>query len=333
MPDFGHQGILTTEATPPPEAGGPRPERRHHALADRLRRLFGRRLRRVALDLGTTCPNRDGTWGRGGCVYCDADGSGTGAAKRGLDLETQWRAGLERLRRAAPEGPCAVLYFQSYSSTWPDLEPLAAALAWARTHADEAPVLAVSTRPDCFSEEAADLLASANDAFAEVWVEFGLETTDDAVQRAIGRHDTLANFRRACRLAGERGLTRVAHCLAGLPGERPDDLERQARVVAETGCEGVKFHQLMVLRRTRLAKPWLNGELELLAPDDYARRLARALAVLPWRVVVHRLRANAPAAERLSPLDGFSLEELLPRVHAELDRLATSADVETAPRG
>jgi len=296
---FGHQGSASGVPVPSPEAGGPTPERPIHMLSQYLRRTQGRKLRRMMLDLGLSCPNRDGTSGYGGCIYCDVHGSGTGAAKQGMDLETQFAAELKRVRRSNPENPCGILYFQSYSNTWPDLEPLRHALEWATAQAEITPILAIGTRPDCFSEEAADLIANARSSFREVWLELGLETADDEVQKRIGRHDTLANFHLACERARERGLKRVAHMIAGLPGERADGFRRQAEEVARAGCEGVKFHQLIVLRRTILAKAWLNDEIELPSAESYAAQVAEALRILPWSTVVHRLCADAPATERL----------------------------------
>jgi radical SAM protein (TIGR01212 family) len=295
----GHQGMASGVPVPPPEHGGPTSARPIHMLSQHLRRTQGRKLRRLMLDLGLDCPNRDGTSGYGGCIYCDVHGSGTGAMRAGRSLEEQFAAELRRVRRSIPEGPCGILYFQSYSNTWPDLQPLARALEWAVGQAEVAPILAIGTRPDCFSEEAADLIARHAGAFRETWMEFGLETADDEVQQRIGRHDTLANFHLACRRAGERGLQRVAHTIAGLPGERPDGLLRQVEEIARAGCEGIKFHQLIVLRRTILAKQWLNGEIELPSAEEYAAMVAAALRVLPWSVVVHRLCADAPPAERL----------------------------------
>ncbi|MDP7063216.1 MAG: TIGR01212 family radical SAM protein, partial [Planctomycetota bacterium] len=99
-----------------------------HTLGRSLKKRYGRRLRRVMLDLGLTCPNRDGVSGYGGCIYCDLSGSGTGAAKRREGLEEQWRSGLQRARKVNPEGQAAIIYFQSYSNTYPDLQPLADSL-------------------------------------------------------------------------------------------------------------------------------------------------------------------------------------------------------------
>ncbi len=270
----------------------------------------------MMMDLGLSCPNRDGTTGYGGCIYCDVYGSGTGAMQVGMDLETQFQAELLRVRRSLPEGPCGILYFQSYSNTWPDLEPLARALEWAATKAEVAPILAVGTRPDCFTEAAADLIARYRDRFWEVWMEFGLETADDEVQKIIGRFDTLENFHTACRRAGERGLKRVAHTIAGLPGEKPDGFLQQAREVAKAGCEGIKFHQLMVLQRTKLAKMWEKGEIGLLSADEYSSRVAGALLETPWSTVVHRLQADAPV-ESQAPGN----VSLSPSVHSQVRAL------------
>lgn len=293
---------------------------RVNTLGPSLRRRFGHGLRRVMLDLGSTCPNRDGSSGYGGCIYCDVFGSGTGAVKRGADLDVQVEEGLKRVRRAIPEGPAAILYFQSYSNTYPDLEPLAEALERVSKWADVAPILAVGTRPDCFSPAAAELLASARGAFREVWVEFGLETADDAVQARIGRHDTLANFHAACRLAGEHGLTRIAHTMAGLPGEKPGGLLRQVEEVTAAGCEGIKFHQLMVLRRTKLAHEWLNGDIELLEPEQYVTMVADALELLPAEVVVHRLVAESPPEEYLAPTGWPTRAKVHSMIEQELAR-------------
>ncbi|RMH01617.1 MAG: TIGR01212 family radical SAM protein [Planctomycetota bacterium] len=290
-----------------------------HTLGRHLRRRYGRRLRRVMLDLGLSCPNRDGVSGRGGCIYCDVHGSGTGAAPS-LDLAEQWRRGLARVRRSQPEGPAAIAYLQSYSNTWPDLGPLARAVEFLAGQAADAPILAVGTRPDCFSPAAAELLAGARNHFREVWLELGLETADDRVQEIIGRHDRLENFHRACALARRHGLGVVAHTIAGLPGDRPDGLLRQVEEAAAAGVTGIKFHQLMVLRRTRLEVMWRRGEVELLRPEEYIGRVADALERLPAAVVVHRLVAENPPERYLAPLGWPPRARVHAAIEAELRR-------------
>lgn len=312
------------------DAARPCAERPVRSLGRQLLAQYGRRLRRVMMDLGLTCPNRDGEKGYGGCIYCDLSGSGTGASKAGRALELQWQEGLVRARKVNPEGPAAILYFQSYSNTYPDLEPLAQAFEQMQAWRDEAPILAIGTRPDCFSEEAADLIAAQTEGFSEVWIEFGLETADDEVQKRIGRHDTLANFHAACQRAGERKLTRIAHCIAGLPGEKPDGLLRQVEECTHAGVEGIKFHQLMVLRKTKLAHEWLNGEIELLKPEQYIAMVADALESLPPDVVVHRLVAEAPPEEYLAPAGWPSRAKVHSEIENELRRRGTWQGVRTS---
>lgn len=278
----------------------PGPDRPVLTLGRWLRARYGRTLRRVTLDLGLTCPVRDGALGFGGCIYCDPAGSGTGAA-RTRTLEQQWEEGLARARRLNPGGPAAIAYLQSYSNSYPELRPLRRALAYLSGFADAAPIASAGTRPDCFGDAAADLLASFRPPFAEVWVELGLETADDRVQDLVQRHDRLEHFRAACERARARGLAVVAHVIAGLPGEAPDGFLRTVEEAAAAGVSGIKFHQLMVLRRTKLEALWKRGEVALLRPEGYVAMVAEALELLPPHVVVHRLVAEAPPGESVAP--------------------------------
>ena len=271
-----------------------------NTLGPDLKARYGHRLRRVMLDLGLTCPNRDGESGYGGCIYCDLDGSGTGAMKQRRPLLEQWQEQLKRIQRSDDTGG-AIIYFQSYSNTYPDLLPLARALETMAPYSETAPVVSVGTRPDCFSPEAAALLGSYRDRFSEVWVEFGLETADDRVQKLIGRHDSLRSFHRACELAREHGISIIAHTICGLPGEAKNGLQRQVEEISIAGCAGIKFHQLMVLRKTKLEHLWRQGKVDLLTTDEYVSLVADALEILPPNIVVHRLVAENPAENYLAP--------------------------------
>lgn len=254
-------------------------------------------------DIGTDCPNRDGETGYGGCIYCDIDGSGTGAMRNQKSLLEQWEEGLKRVRRSQPEGPAAIAYVQSYSNTYPDLLPLAGALDFLSDKSNIAPILSVGTRPDCFGKEAAALLKSYGKKFSEVWVEFGLETTSDEVQKVIGRNDTLANYHTACELAHQHDLKIVTHTLAGLPGEKMTGLAEQVKETIRAGSHGIKFHQLMVLRKTKLESIWRKGELDLLEVNEYVEMVAQVLTRIPPEMVVHRLVAENPAESYLAPAD------------------------------
>ena len=288
-----------------------------NTLGRSLTKRYNRRLRRVMLDLGLSCPIRDGATGYGGCIYCDLSGSGTGASKQ-QDIQQQWQEGLTRARRTNPQAPSAIIYFQSYSNTYPDLIGLESALEQIHGWADDAPIVTVGTRPDCFSEEAALLLARQLKYFEEVWIEFGLETADDDVQKRIGRHDTLQNFHTACELAHKHGLKIVAHCIAGLPEEKEDGLLRQVQEINKANCHGIKFHQLMVLRKTILAKQWMNGEIELLDDKQYIQKVADALEILQPEIIVHRLVAEAQESEYLAPKPWPGRQSVHSRIELEM---------------
>jgi radical SAM protein (TIGR01212 family) len=289
-----------------------------NTLGRSLTKRYNRRLRRVMLDLGSTCPNRDGATGFGGCIYCDVFGSGTGAAKQRQSLDEQWQEGLQRAKRTNPLAPSAIIYFQSYSNTYPDLTALETALGQIHHWASDAPIVTVGTRPDCFSEEAAQLLAKQLEFFEEVWIEFGLETADDAVQKRIGRHDNLQNFHDACELAHKYGLKIIAHCMAGLPEEKEDGLLRQVEEINKAKCHGIKFHQLMVLRNTILAKQWMNGDIELLDAPQYIQKVADALETLNPEIIVHRLVAEASESEYLAPKPWPGRQSVHSRIELEM---------------
>ena len=261
---------------------------------------FGRPAHRVALDAGSECPNRDGTRGRGGCVYCDVEGSGTGALRKGQDLAQQLERGLARVARRDPGGG-AIAYFQSYSNTYVERARLEQVLGVVEPHLD-GPVVAVSvaTRPDTLPEGALDVLAELARR-VPVWVELGLETADDRVLTEINRLHTVAEFEAAVARVHDRGLLAVGHAILGLPGDGREGARRTAEVLAATGLEGVKVHQLMVLRKTALAAWWREGRVTTLEVETYVDWLADFVERLAPSQVLHRITGDAPAAKRLAP--------------------------------
>jgi len=287
-----------------------------------LLETFGRPVHRVALDAGSACPNRDGTKGFGGCVYCDVEGSGTGALRRGSDLAEQLRRGLARVARRDPGGG-AIAYFQSYSNTYVDAARLEEVLRVLAPHLGE-PVVAVSvaTRPDTLSEQALDVL-SALARRVPVWVELGLECADDARLVEINRLHTVADFRDATRRAHERGLLVCGHAILGLPGDGREGARRTAELLASSGCSGVKVHHLMVLRRTVLEHWWREGRVEVLDPETYVDWLADFVERLGPGQVLHRLTGDSPAEHLLAPRWEIHKNAVRERLAAELRRRGT----------
>jgi len=265
---------------------------------------FGRPVHRVALDAGSTCPNRDGSLGRGGCTYCDVEGSGTGALRSGHELGQQLEAGIRRVarRRRAGEPPAGVIaYFQSYSNTYVETERLREVLSVVEPRLGD-PVVAVSvaTRPDTLPDAALEVLAGLAER-VPVWVELGLESADDAVLARINRLHSAADFEDAAARSRAAGLLVVGHAILGLPGDGREGARRTADLLAATGVAGVKVHNLMVLRRTQMEHAWRRGELEVLDAPTYVAWLADFVERLAPGQVLHRLTGDADRDVRLAP--------------------------------
>ncbi len=290
-----------------------------------LRERYGGPVFRVALDAGSTCPNRDGTKGFGGCTYCDVEGSGTGALKGGANLDEQLGAGLARIarrrKRADDPEPRAIAYLQSYTNTYVDESRFRAVLDVVRPYLaiEGGPVVAVAvaTRPDCLPDASLGELERLG-ASTDVWLELGLESANDEVLLDINRLHTLAEFEDACRRAHDAGLLTVAHAILGLPGDGREGARATAEAMARAGVAGVKVHHLMVLERTQMAHQWRAGELTTLDVETYVDWLADFVERLGPDQVLHRITGDAPGGTLLSPLWSVGKNVVRERLAAEL---------------
>ncbi|MCK6448895.1 MAG: TIGR01212 family radical SAM protein [Planctomycetes bacterium] len=292
---------------------------RFRTLQPWLVETFGHEVHRVALDAGSNCPNRDGTKGRGGCVYCDVEGSGTGAFKRGEELALQLADGLARIARRGV-GVKAIAYFQSYSNTYVPLERLDEVLRVTLPHlGKEIVALSIATRPDTLSDDALARLAEWN-VRVPVWLELGLEVADDRLLTEINRLHTVAEFEDAVRRARAHGLLTVGHAILGLPGDGRDGARRTAAVLARSRVDGVKVHHLMVLRRTILEHWWREGRVEPLTVETYVDWLADFVERLTAAQVLHRITADAPDEQLLAPKWNVHKNTVRERLERELER-------------
>lgn len=287
-----------------------------------LLQTFGRPVHRVSLDAGSTCPNRDGTKGFGGCVYCDVEGSGTGELRSGRDLEEQLSHGLKRALRREP-GAGAIAYFQSYSNTYVVTDRLREVLAVVEPFLASrgGPVVAVSvaTRPDTLPGVALEVLAELTRR-VPVWVELGLEAADDSILSEIRRFHTVEDYVDAAARARAAGLLVVGHAILGLPGDGREGACRTANALAASATQGIKVHNLMVLRRTPLEKRWRAGEIEVLDEATYIEWLADFVERLREDQVLHRITGDGIDGERLAPERNFEKGEIRRRLALELAR-------------
>jgi len=292
-----------------------------------LRARFGARVHRVALDAGLTCPNRDGTKGRGGCVFCDSAGSRAEYQNPSLPIAEQMRQGMERLEQRFG---CQrfIAYFQAYTNTYGPPELLER--LWREARIDERVVgLAVGTRPDCASDETLDRLARVvRDLYQIGWVEYGYISRTQAVLDAVNRRERVEDFERAVEAAHARGLPVCAHVIFGLPGE-PLEATAQATApwMARLGIEGVKLHNLFVVRDSPLAQSWRRGEAAPPALGDYVRAVCDFLERISPECLIHRLAGEAPGDRMLAPDWARDKQKVLDSIRAEFARRGTRQGV------
>lgn len=265
-----------------------------HTLGHYLKQRFGESVHKLSLAGDFTCPNRDGTLGRGGCTFCDVRSFGREPAA--LSISQQ----LAREKRKTDRARRYLAYFQAYTSTYAEVETLRALYDEALASADVVG-LCVGTRPDCVPDAALDLLAAYQDGGSEVWLELGLQTAHDRTQVRIHRGHGLADYRDAVRRAHARGLKVCAHLIAGLPGEDADDAHATLQTVLDIGVEGLKLHPLMIVRGSRMAAQYRRGEVGPMPLDDYAELAASLIRHTPPEVVYHRISATAQAPTLIAP--------------------------------
>ena len=282
---------------------------------------FGRKLYKLALDGGMTCPNRDGTKGTGGCIFCSGAGSGDFAAARQDSLAAQIEAAKARVaaKLRHPEGPCYVAYFQSFTNTYAPLPYLERLFSQAVAHPEVA-ALSIATRPDCLPEEVLALLARL-DRIKPVMVELGLQTIHPVTAAFIRRGYPLEDYDRAVERLSALGLHTVVHVILGLPGETEEMMLQTVDYVGRSGAEGIKLQLLHVLEGTDLAALWRAGQVPVMELEDYARLLGRCLALLPEDMVVHRLTGDGAKKDLLAPLWSADKKHVLNYVNKYLNEL------------
>lgn len=266
-------------------------------LSDYLKRAYGRKLYKIALSTGFSCPNRDGTKSTGGCIFCGGRGSGEFAQSASLPVSEQIRRGKELVagKMRGEENPGYIAYFQAFTSTYGDVATQRRLFTQAISHPEVA-VLSVATRPDCLPGEVLDLLGELN-TVKPVWVELGLQTANEKTAALINRQYPNSDFTHGVTELKRRGLTVIVHQILGLPGETHEDEVRTLDFILSHPIDGMKFHLLHVLQGTRLAQM----DYTPLSLDAYADRVADLINRLPESVVVHRMTGDGEKATLIAP--------------------------------
>jgi len=295
-------------------------ELRIHSYGHYLRRRFGVRVSKVNVDAGFTCPNRDGSKGTGGCIYCNNVSFSPSATQAVIPLEDQLAHGMayHRTRLGSEK---FIVYFQKYTNTYASADVLADLYRRALDHPDVIG-LSVGTRPDALSEEALELLTEiARTRY--VCLELGLQSMDDAILARINRGHTLKEFVDTVKRADGRNFDICAHLIYGFPGETPEDFLKTADLMAALPIASVKLHQLHAVEGTELAEMYRRGEFVPLTLQEYVKTAADFLERLPSRVTVQRLYGSAPLAISVAPRWGLKNNRMWFEIVNELKRRGT----------
>jgi radical SAM protein (TIGR01212 family) len=282
-----------------------------------LRDGFDARVYKIGLRLDFTCPNRDGTVAVGGCIYCNNSSHTPANYRPRMSVTEQLEQGAAVIRRRH-HAERFIAYFQSYTNTYDTVDRLEQlyreALAFPGVIG-----LAVATRPDCLADETLELLARlARQTY--LWLELGLESMRDRTLRWINRGHDLAQYIDAVQRAQARGLRICTHLILGFPGESRDEILETAVFFNRLGIDGVKLHNLHVLKNTVLEKYYLAGAVPLLSQEDYAALVVDFLERLNPEIVMHRLSAEAQRTITVAPAWSVDKRGMHNTIHRQLMR-------------
>ena len=273
-------------------------DKRYNDFNTYLRSLFGCRVQKITVDAGLSCPNRDGRVSSGGCIFCNARGSGTGAHSRGQTVTDQLLQGKKFLARRY-KAHKFLAYFQSFSNTYAPIDTL-------RKLYDEALAvedvvgLSIGTRPDCVDVPVLDLLQDYAGHHL-IWLEYGLQSASDKTLELINRGHDVRCFENAVRATLNRGIKICAHVILGLPGESRRDILHTAGTISDLGIDGLKLHLLYVVKGTPLETLYQQGNYRCLEQQEYIDLVCDFLERIPPEMVIQRLTGDPHPEELVAP--------------------------------
>ena len=289
-------------------------------LSGYLKETFGCKVYKLSLVGCVSCPNRDGTVGTGGCIFCSETGAGEFAEKQAATVSEQIEKAKIRVANKLKNAEKVkyIAYFQSFTNTYAPIDYLQS-IFYSAIKNEEVAVLSIATRPDCLSEEVIELLNELN-KIKPVWVELGLQTVHEKTAQFIRRGYSLDVYDDAVSRLHAVGVTVIAHMIIGLPGETEEMIFDTARHIGET-ADGIKIHCLYVQEGTDLAEIYRKGEITLPNMEEYIRLLGGCIERLPEKTVIHRMTGDGDKKTLIAPLWTANKRKVLNTIYAEFMRL------------
>lgn len=282
-----------------------------------LRRTYGTKVYKIGLDAGFSCPNRDGTIGNNGCIYCNDRGSRSSYTDPATSIAKQLSSRIEYLQnnRGAEK---FIAYFQSFTNTYGPVKKLKEIYDSVLPFKNIVEI-SIGTRPDCIDDEKLNLIASYTGRY-DVWIEYGLQSICDDTLRFLERGHTFDDFLSAVRLSKSRGIKICAHVILGLPGESQKDAIRTAEVLSELNIDGVKIHLLHVLKGSRLEELYKDGKLKLLSQKEYVDTACSFLENLSPNIVIQRMTGEGGRDNHIAPAWATNKTAVIDAIEDELSK-------------
>lgn len=290
---------------------------KYTTLNSYLKEKFGCKVYKISLDCGFTCPNRDGTLGYGGCIFCSEGGSGDFAESRYLGVTEQIESGKEKIKNKIKSGKY-IAYFQAFTNTYADVNTLEKIFSEAINHPDIV-ALSIATRPDCLEQEKIELLSRLN-KIKPIFVELGLQTVNEKTAKYIRRGYTLDVYDDAVERLHEQGINVVTHIIIGLPYETKEDMLSSVKYVCKV-TDGIKLQLLHILKGTDLAKDYSEHKFEVLSLEKYTDIIAECVKIIPENVVIHRLTGDGAKKDLIAPLWSADKKKVLNTINKRLSEI------------
>ena len=273
---------------------------RQQRLSTYLQNKYGKKLYKVSINAGLSCPNRDGTLGNSGCIFCSGSGSGDFAQDSHLSVSEQIERGKALVRAKLPRDKYGfIAYFQAFTNTYAPVDKLEG-LYMEAADREDIEIISIATRPDCLSEDVLELISRIN-RIKPVWVELGLQSIHEKTAKYIRRGYSLDVYDDAVLRLRERGIETIVHVILGLPGESREDMLSTVKYVGDSGVQGIKLQLLHVLKGTDLAAEYMAGRFTCLGMEEYIDLVRESLEVLPDDIVIHRMTGDGDRKTLIAP--------------------------------
>ncbi len=290
---------------------------RYYTVNDFFKEKFNEKIYKVSLDAGMSCPNRDGTISVGGCIFCSDSGSGEFAGDNKISITKQIDEQLIFMQKKTKEGK-VIAYFQNFTNTYGDVKYLKKVFLEALSH-ERVVGIAIATRPDCLEEPILELLSEINKDYF-LWLELGLQTTDDNVAKYINRGYPFSTYLEATKNLKLRNIKFVTHIIVGLPKATKNDSLITAKEAVEAGTWGIKIHLLYVVKNTYLEELLLEKEFKLLTLEEYVEICSDIIKNIPKNITIHRLTGDGEKSTLVGPIWSLNKLNVLNSIEKELKK-------------